>query len=256
MARLAFRKMHGLGNDFVVIDGRACPVALDAGRMRAIADRRTGVGFDQLVIIGPSETADAGMTLFNADGSPVEACGNATRCVAALLMAETGREAVTIEGPVGPLRCRAAGEGRITAEMGPVRTGWRDIPLAREADTLALDLGLPGFGPATAVSMGNPHVVLFVDDVAALDLGALGPRLEHHPLFPERANVEFIAVEAPDRLRMRVWERGVGETRACGSGACAAVVAAHRRGLAARAASVVLAGGAPPSPGARTGWSR
>ncbi len=243
MEGLSFIKMHGLGNDFVVIDGRARPVAIDDDWVRAVSDRRTGIGCDQLVLIEATADADARLSLRNADGSVTEACGNATRCVAGLLMAESGRRAVVIDTDAGRLECRANGDGRITVDMGEARFGWRDIPLAREADTLSLDLGEPALGEAVGVNVGNPHAVFFVDDPEAVDLERIGPELEHHAMFPERTNVEIAKVLEPARIRLRVWERGTGVTRACGTGACATLVAAARRGLTGRAADVVLDGG-------------
>ena len=244
MDGLRFIKMHGLGNDFVVIDGREVAVALGAEQVRAVADRRTGVGCDQLIVIEGSATADARLAIRNADGSAAEACGNGTRCVAALLMDERGRDRVVIETDAGTLDCRAAGDGRIAVDMGEALTDWRDIPLAREADTLDLDLGAGAPGRAVAVSIGNPHAVFFVDDAEAVDLARAGAALEHHEMFPARANIGIAQVEERNRIRLRVWERGVGITRACGTGACAALVAAARRGLADREAEVVLDGGA------------
>jgi diaminopimelate epimerase len=245
MTGLAFTKMHGLGNDFVVLDGRDAPLALDAAGARAIADRRTGVGCDQLITILPPRTsgADAFMRILNADGDEVEACGNGARCVAAILMGEAGTERTVLETVVGLLPAERAAGGAIAVDMGEARLDWRDIPLAEEADTLALDLTVGPLSAPSAVNMGNPHAVFFVDDAQAVDLAAHGPEIEHHPMFPERINVEVVQVLSPTRLRMRVWERGVGITRACGTGACAALVAAHRRGLAGRAAEVVLDGG-------------
>ncbi len=244
MDGLRFIKMHGLGNDFVVIDGREVAVALGADEVRAVADRRTGVGCDQLIVIERSATADARLAIRNADGGAAEACGNGTRCVAALLMSERGRDRVVIETDAGTLPCRAAGDGRIAVDMGEARIDWRDIPLAREADTLELDLGAAAPGPAVAVGIGNPHAVFFVDDAEAVDLARIGPALEHHEMFPQRANIGVAEVRKRDRIRLRVWERGAGITRACGTGACAALVAAARRGLADREAEVVLDGGA------------
>ncbi|MCH7931281.1 MAG: diaminopimelate epimerase, partial [Proteobacteria bacterium] len=232
MGGLSFIKMHGLGNDFVVIDGRATTVSLDPAWVRAVADRRSGVGCDQLVVIERADGADARVHFRNADGSVATTCGNATRCVARLLMAENGADSVVIETDAGRLDCRAAAGGRITVDMGEARFGWRDIPLAQEADTLELDLGVPGLGAAVAVSIGNPHAVFFVDDAEAVDLARIGPGLERHAMFPERANIEIAQVNAEDRIRLRVWERGAGITRACGSGACATLAAAARRGLA------------------------
>ncbi len=243
MEPLPFIKMHGLGNDFVVIDGRARPVALDSDWVRAVSDRRTGVGCDQLVLIEPADGADVRLSLRNADGGVTEACGNATRCIAGLVMAETGRRTVTIETDAGLLPCTDAGDGRITVDMGAARTDWRDIPLAREADTLAIALGDPAPGPAVGVNVGNPHAVFFVDDAEAVDLARIGPALEHDAMFPERVNVEVAEIRGTDNIRMRVWERGTGITRACGTGACATLVAAARRGLTGREADVILDGG-------------
>ena len=237
--------MQGLGNDFVVLDGRRVAVALDSAWLRAVADRRTGVGCDQIIVIeAPDDAgADARIAVRNADGSRAEACGNGTRCVARLLMAETGRDRVVIDSDGGRLDCSTAAGGQITVDMGAARSNWRDIPLAHEADTLALDLGEPGLGPAVGVNVGNPHAVFFVDDAAAVDLERLGPRLEHNALFPERTNVEFAQVIDSSHIRLRVWERGAGVTRACGTGACACAVAGARRGLTGRTAEVALDGG-------------
>ena len=243
-----FIKMHGLGNDFVVLDARAAPIRLSEAQVRAIADRRLGVGCDQLITLENSSRADAFMRIRNADGGEVAACGNASRCVATLLMHERGTDRVVIETAAGLLETRDAGAGLITVDMGEPRFGWRDIPLAREMDTLHLDLVL---GPASApvlshpcaVNVGNPHAVFFVEDVEAVPLATVGPMLEHHPLFPERVNVEVAELLGPGRIRMRVWERGAGITSACGTGACATLVAAVRRKLGPRTAEVELDGG-------------
>jgi diaminopimelate epimerase len=242
---MPFLKMHGLGNDFVVIDARRRTIALDAARARAIADRRMGIGCDQLIVIEPARNnlADAFMRIRNADGGEVEACGNATRCVAEFLMKEGGRDHVIIETLAGLLDAEAAGGGMVSVDMGPAHLDWREIPLAHAMDTLHLDLALGPLKDPVGVNTGNPHAVFFVADAEAIDLAALGPVLEHHPLFPERANIEVASLMAPDRIRLRVWERGAGITRACGTGACAAVVAAARRKLTGRKAEVVLNGG-------------
>jgi len=236
---LPFTKMHGLGNDFVVLDARARPLALTAHAVRAIADRCTGVGCDQLIVIEPSRAADAFMRVYNADGGEVGACGNGARCVAALLMAGGG--SISLETLAGTLHAEDAAAGMVRVDLGPARFGWRDIPLAREADTLRIEMSL---GDAVAVSVGNPHAVFFVDDAAAIDLADCGPRIENDALFPERANVSVAQVMGPSTIRLRVWERGAGLTRACGTAACATVVAGVRRGLCARAAEVRLDGGA------------
>ncbi len=242
MAGLPFLKMHGLGNDFVVIDARGRKVDLDDAKTRAVADRRTGVGCDQLILIEParSRLADAYMRIRNADGGEVEACGNGARCVADLLMREKGSRHVVIETTVGLLDAEVAGEGQVSIDMGPARLDWREIPLSRPMDTLHLDLALGPLEDPVAVNVGNPHAVFFVADAEAVDIAALGPVLERHPLFPERANIEVASVISPDRIRMRVWERGVGVTRACGTGACATLVSAARRKLAGRRAEILL----------------
>ncbi len=237
--------MHGLGNDFVVVDARREPFDLDAAAARAVADRRVGVGCDQLIVMEPPSNgaADVFMRIRNADGGEVEACGNATRCVASLIMEETGRQRCTVETQAGLLHAVSKEAGVIVVDMGMIRTGWRDIPLARESDTLHLELACGPLRDPVAVNIGNPHAVFFVEDAAAVDLEALGPQLEHDPLFPERANIGVAQLAGPDRLRVRVWERGVGLTRACGTGACAAAAAAHRRGLTGRKVEVRLDGG-------------
>ncbi|EWY40365.1 diaminopimelate epimerase [Skermanella stibiiresistens SB22] len=243
---IPFLKMHGLGNDFVVIDARSGNLSLNEAQARAIADRRLGVGCDQFIVIEPPRTsgATAFMRIRNPDGSESGACGNATRCVAHLLMTESGRTTTVVETIAGLLPASLEADGLVTVDMGPPRLDWRDIPLAGPADTLRLDDVVEGpYAGPTAVSMGNPHAVFFVDDVAAVPLERVGPRLEHHPAFPERANIEFAQVLTPTRIRMRVWERAAGITQACGSGACAVQVAAFRRGLVERRAEVVLDGG-------------
>jgi diaminopimelate epimerase len=245
MSSLHFTKMHGLGNDFVILDGRRDAVALDAGRARAIADRHTGIGCDQVILIGPPEDAkaDAFMRIHNADGGEVAACGNATRCVASLLMAETGRDSVRIQTLANMLNAQSTGDAQVTVDMGVPGLAWNEIPLAREQDILRLDIGAGSLNQPVAVSMGNPHAVFFVDDVEAIDLADLGPQLEHDPIFPERANIGVAQLTGDNQLRLRVWERGAGITLACGTGACAAAVAAHRRGLTGRTVTIALDGG-------------
>lgn len=244
-AGLPFVKMHGLGNDFVVVDLRTAPRALSDAAVRAIADRRTGVGCDQFITIEPPKSAGATawMGIRNADGSTVGACGNATRCVADILMREAGSDTVTIETAPGLLHAARAADGQVTVDMGPARLDWREIPLARAVDVEHLPLEAGPLRDAVGVSMGNPHAVFFVDDAEAVPLAEVGPRLEHDPLFPERANIEAVSLRPDGSLRMRVWERGTGITMACGTGACASVVAAVLRGHVARAADVVLDGG-------------
>jgi diaminopimelate epimerase len=242
-----FVKMHGCGNDFVVFDERAAPLGLTAARAAGIAHRRTGIGCDQFIVIEPppgGSNADAFMRIRNPDGGEAGACGNATRCVAQLLFAETGRREQIIQTVAGTLPATILTDGRIAVDMGEPRLGWRDVPLAGAMDTLHLPLAEGPVSDPAALSMGNPHATFFVPDVDALDLASLGPRLEHAPLFPERANIGFATILAPDRIRLRVWERGAGLTLACGSGACAALVNAARRGLAARRATILADGGA------------
>jgi diaminopimelate epimerase len=244
--RARFLKMHGCGNDFVVFDERARPLGLTQARAAALSDRRTGIGCDQFITIErppPGSTAAAFMRIRNPDGAEAGACGNATRCVAALLAAETGQAAQTIRTEAGDLPAVVLAPDRVTVDMGQPRLDWRDIPLARPMDTLHLDLAAGPLRDPAAASMGNPHATFFADDVAALPVTALGSVLEYDPLFPERANIGFAQVLAPDRIRLRVWERTAGLTLACGSGACAALVNAHRRGLTGRRATLLLDGG-------------
>ena len=242
----SFRKMHGCGNDFVVFDERARKLGLTPARAAAIAHRRIGVGCDQFIVIEPpppGSNADAFMRIRNPDGAEAGACGNATRCVAALLAAETGRPAQTIQTISGNLPSIVHDDGSVTVDMGPPRFGWQDIPLLAPADTLHLPLGEGPVSDPAAASMGNPHATFFVADVEALPVAALGPKLEHARIFPERANIGFAEIIARDRIRLRVWERGAGLTLACGSGACAAIVNAARRGLTDRRASIEMDGG-------------
>ncbi|MBC7951892.1 MAG: diaminopimelate epimerase [Rhodospirillaceae bacterium] len=240
-----FVKMHGLGNDFVVLDIRASGLALTEGQVRAIADRRRGIGCDQLIVVEKprNQVSDAWMTIYNPDGSQSGACGNATRCVAWLLMNEAKSDKVVIETRAGLLDGERRGDGLVAVDMGPARLDWRDIPLAEAVDTLHMGIASGPLHDPVGVNMGNPHAVFFVDDVAKIDLAALGPGLENHALFPERANIEIAQVVGPQTIRMRVWERSAGITQACGSGACATLVAAARRGLTGRKADVVLDGG-------------
>ncbi len=236
-------KMHGLGNDFVVLDGRPAPITLSIEEIRALADRRTGVGFDQLVTLEPSPKADVFMRIHNADGGEVDACGNAARCIAALLMTENGTNAATVDSGGGMLVAHQATGGMISVDMGPARNDWQDIPLAREMDTLHIDLTANGLADPVAVGIGNPHAVFFVKDSLKIDLQTVGPDLETNPLFPERANISVAEVRGDGTIRLRVWERGVGITRACGTAACAARVAASRRELSSRHGPVELDGG-------------
>ncbi len=234
-----FMKMHGLGNDFVVLDGRVRAVAITPALARALADRHRGVGFDQLALIETDPGADARLIFYNADGSLSAACGNATRCIARFLMEEIGQDRLSLRTDRGVLQAVDAGQGRTSVNMGPPQTRWDEIPLAEEMDTLEL----PIEGGPVATGMGNPHCTFFVEDAEAVPLDQFGPRYEHHPLYPERTNVQVASVIGPDRLRMRVWERGTGITLASGSSSCATAVAAHRRGLTGRAVTLELDGG-------------
>jgi diaminopimelate epimerase len=236
---LPFMKMHGLGNDFVVIDARVSARAVTADLARALADRHRGVGFDQLAVIEPDDEADLKLTFLNADGSPSAACGNATRCIARHEMEVRHISSLTIRTERGVLQARDAGDGLTSVNMGHPMTDWSDIPLAEPTDTLHLPID----GDPVATSMGNPHCTFFVDDAEAVDLAARGPRIEVHPLFPERTNVQFASLIAPDHLRMRVWERGTGITLASGSSSCAVAVAAARRAITGRTVRITLDGG-------------
>jgi len=240
-----FIKMHGLGNDFVIFDAREAALALDAAFARAIADRRTGIGCDQVIVMEKTDDglADVFMRIFNADGGEVAACGNAARCVASLLFADSGSEHVVIGTESGLRDVEKAPGDQISVDMGRALFDWRDIPLAEATDSNHPGISEGPLADGCAVGMGNPHLVFFVDDAELVALETLGPKLEHHPLFPERTNVEIVEVLSPEKLRLRVWERGAGITSACGTGACAALVVAHRRGLAERRAEMILDGG-------------
>lgn len=241
---LPFRKMHGLGNDFVVLDARDRPMELTDAQVRALGDRRTGVGFDQLLIIEhPQKDGDAFMTVRNADGGVVASCGNGARCIADVVMADLGKEAVVLETLAGPVSASRSDGGLVAVDMGEAKLDWQDIPLAVEQDTGHVDLVAGPLHNPVAVSMGNPHVVFFVDDAEAVDLERFGPMIENHALFPKRTNVEVVEVLSRKHVRMRVWERGVGLTQACGTGACAVGVATARRDLTDRSVTVTLDGG-------------
>jgi diaminopimelate epimerase len=241
----AFLKMHGLGNDFVVFDARDAAIALTPAQAKAVADRRFGIGCDTVVIIGPGGAdADASLRFINGDGGEVESCGNATRCIARLLMDERGHSRVRLSTRGGLLVCNDAGKGLVEVDMGAPGLEWNQVPLAEQRDTLNFTLALEGQAlPVSAASMGNPHCVIFVPDAEKAPLTALGPRIVTHPLFPARTNVEFASLIGPNRLRQRTWERGVGVTLACGTGACALAVSAARKGLTGRKVEVVLDGG-------------
>ena len=224
---LGFLKMHGAGNDFVVIDSRGRGAVTTPALARALGDRNRGVGFDQLAEIRDSGEADFELDFWNSDGSRAGACGNATRCVCDLVMRGLGRDAVSLVTARGRLHAVRGADGLVSVNMGAPQRLWSEIPLAEAVDPAHLPLA----GDPAAVGMGNPHCIFFVPDAEAVDLAARGPEIEHHPLFPQRTNVEFASLVAPDRLRLRVWERGAGITLACGSGACATAVAAAERGL-------------------------
>ncbi|MBB3858933.1 diaminopimelate epimerase [Novosphingobium hassiacum] len=235
--RIPFRKMHGLGNDFVVIDARETPVAMSPRRAAALADRRTGVGCDQLIVLEPSKVADVRMRIFNNDGSEVEACGNASRAVGLLL---GGSQSIETLG--GVIRAEATAQG-IAVDMGAPRLRWDEIPVAYAMDTLDMPVGWEDLENPVGVNVGNPHVIFFVPDCDAVDLERLGPLIENDPLFPDRINVNVASLVGPDHLALRVWERGAGLTLACGTGACATAVAAIRRKLTGHTVRVDLPGG-------------
>jgi len=249
MATIPFRKMNGLGNDFAVLDGRAHTLGLTSQQVQQLADREGPIGCDQVIVLEPSDRADVFMRIYNSDGGEVEACGNAARCVGSLLAAELGQKRVTIETGAEVLGATLNADGSVTIESGPPRFAWDQIPLSRPVeDTGAIDLEVqpadaPVLSSPSAVNVGNPHCIFWVEDAEAYDLAAIGPALEHDPLFPERANISLAELVGPDQLKLRVWERGAGLTQACGTAACAAAVAAHAKGLTGRKVIVHLPGG-------------
>ncbi len=244
MAEYPFRKMHGLGNDFVVLDARDSAMTLTPEFAKAISDRKTGIGCDQILIIRPAiGDGDAFLEIRNADGGVVASCGNGSRCVARLLLDESDKEEIVIETRAGPVIASNLSGDLISVDMGPAYDNWRDIPLAENTDTLHLGITEGPLHDPVGVGIGNPHMVFFVGDIQAIDLTNLGPKLEHHTLYPERTNVEVVQVLNRKNLRMRVWERGAGITQACGTGACASMIAAVRRGLTDRKVTVSLDGG-------------
>ena len=246
---MRYLKMNGAGNDFVIFDARGQgPLRLTPEQAAAIADRRTGIGCDQVIAIEDSANADAFMRIWNADGGQVEACGNATRCVGWLLMQEAGAQTARIDTVAGVLSAADAGPELVAIDMGKPRLAWNEIPVARETDTVAMEYSIRApdgtlFERPGGVSMGNPHAVFFVADAEKAPAHIVGPVVENDPFFPEKVNVGFAQILAPDAMRLRVWERGAGLTKACGTGACAAVVAAHRAGLTARKVRVIVDGG-------------
>jgi diaminopimelate epimerase len=246
MNGLPFIKMHGLGNDFVVLDARTNPINLSVAQVQAMADRRTGAGCDQFIVMEPAKDAraDVFMRIRNADGNEVEACGNATRCIARIVMEETGKSDVMVETVVGLLQATDSAGDTVSVNMGPARLNWNEIPTAEECDTLNMPVTVGPLEAPVGVNVGNPHAVFFVEDCENINLENAGPHVETHPFFPERINVEVVTLLKDGSLRMRVWERGVGITQACGTGACAVLVAAVRRGIInGRKADVVLDGG-------------
>ena len=235
---LPFMKMHGLGNDFVVIDAREEEVALSKKIISGIADRHFGVGFDQLAVISKGEF-DAHLTFYNADGSGSLACGNATRCIARYLMDETSKENLILTTMHGQIPAVDLGNGVTSVNMGKPGLEWNKVPLSENIPTLEL----PIEGSPTATGMGNPHCTFFVEDAEKINLEEMGPKFENHPLFPERTNVQFASIIARDQIRMRVWERGAGVTLASGSSSCATAVAANRKGLTEKKVQIELDGG-------------
>ncbi len=241
--QLRFDKMHGLGNDFVVLDRQQQDFALPVSALTWIADRQRGIGCDQVIVIDPPDNSAAAvfMRIYNRDGTEAEACGNGTRCIAAKMMAETGASQLTIQSIAGLLHAGKAENGQVQVDMGPARLAWQEIPLADAIDTLHVPLAVAGFSfDAVCTNMGNPHATLFFNDLGAVDLPGLGPLLEKLPIFPQGANVGFVQIVDRSRMIFRVWERGSGATLACGSAACGAVVGAIRRGLTEQRVTVEL----------------
>lgn len=235
--------MHGLGNDFVVIDTRSGNKVFFPGLAKYITDRRLGVGCDQVVVIEDSSVADCRVLFYNFDGSESSTCGNASRCVASLIMNKNNKIQATLETKAGILQCFKKAHNLITINMGKPQFGWQDIPLAYEADTMHLPISQGRLKDPVALSMGNPHAVFFVKDVNKVPLEEYGPALETHEIFPERANISIAQIVSKNEIYLRVWERGTGETMACGSGSCAALAAAFRRKLTSNEATISLLGG-------------
>ncbi len=250
MAGVPYLKMNGLGNDFVIVDARAEARKFTADAVRAVTDRVKGVGADQFIVMEKPAVpgVDVFMRIYNADGGEIDACGNASRCVAALVAEELGRQAIMLQTNAGLLSATVSGD-LVTVDMGKPRFDWDQIPLAEEfADTTGIELQLgpidaPILHTPSVVNVGNPHAIFWVSNVEAYDLGRFGPLLENHPIFPERANISLAQVISPDRIKVRVWERGAGLTLACGTAACAVAVAASRKGLANRKVTIELPGG-------------
>ncbi len=248
-ASVPFRKMNGLGNDFVVLDARAAKLAVTPEAVQRIANRKTGIGCDTVIVLESSRAADVFMRIYNADGTQAEACGNANRCIAKLIASESAVARPTIETLAGVVSAVVNADGSVTVDMGVPKFGWQEIPLAEpfhNTRMIELQIGpidAPVLHSPSVVNVGNPHCVFWVEDVAAHQLDRFGPILENHPIFPERANISLAQVVSPSHLVQRVWERGVGLTQACGTGACAAAVCAVRKGFTERKVRVTLPGG-------------
>ncbi len=242
---MKFLKMHGLGNDFVIFDARNQHMKLNQDSVKYISNRKTGIGCDQIAIINPAKSKDTDcfMLIYNADGGEVGACGNVTRCVASFLMKDLNKDKVLIETIEDILICTKSDNDNITVDMGIPRVKWDEIPLSKEVDTLNLNLSKDNVSNPTAVSVGNPHCVFMVENIDNIDIEKLGSYFENHELFPERTNVEFIKIIDRNTIRMKVWERGTGVTKSCGTGACGSFVAAHRKGLVGDKAKLILDGG-------------
>ena len=246
---IPFRKMNGLGNDFIIVDGRSEVRRFTPEQVHAWSHRQTGIGCDQFIVMETSDVADLRMRIYNAEGHEVESCGNASRCVADILFAETGADAATIDTKGGFLVCRKADAGLVTVDMGVPKFGWQDIPLAEEFhDTRGIELQIgpidaPVLHTPSVVNVGNPHAIFWVDDLEVTDLSKTGPLLENHPIFPERANISLARVVSPEHVEVKVWERGVGLTQACGTAACAVAVSAARTKRTGRKVTVTLPGG-------------
>ena len=246
---IPFLKMNGLGNDFIIVDGRERARAFTGEQVRAWSDRATGIGCDQFIVMEKSDVADVRMRIYNAEGGEVESCGNASRCVASLVFDEKGADTATIDTRGGFLACRKADAGLVTVDMGVPKFGWADIPLAEEFhDTRGIELQIgpidnPILHTPSVVNVGNPHAVFWVKDLQVTDLSKSGPLLENHPMFPERANISLAHVLSPEHIEVKVWERGVGLTQACGTAACAVAVCAARKKLTGRKVTITLPGG-------------
>lgn len=246
---LPFRKMNGLGNDFVVIDARAKPLAISEAQARAIADRKSGIGCDQLIVMEKSPVADVRMRIWNAEGGEVPSCGNASRCIADLMFDEKATQVATIETKGGMLTAKKAGTHLVTIDQGKPKFGWKDIPLSEAfADTRHIELQVgpidkPLLHSPSVVNVGNPHCIFWVDDLDVVDFAKVGPMLENHPMFPERANISLAKVVARDHVLLKVWERGAGLTQACGTAACATMAAGHRIKIIDAKCTITLPGG-------------